>query len=315
MLLRSLPRIRTARAAVAAVAAVRISAVIASLWLSGCMRAPEDGDWERELATPDVAEPALVRAVLGALQEADPDLRYARTGPLQLERAGTEGPGASTLYLDNLYRSLPEDPRERVEAVRRLVRAAILGRTEVGPSSRGSVLPVVRDQLFLADAVNQFGATHSGNLPVSERLVGNLYVLYVLDLPDSIQYLSALDLEEIGIERSDLRQLAVENLKALVEGQLSSEGGELGVYMIYAEGTYESSLLLVDELWANVSEQLGAPPAIGVPARDVLLFASSTDVAATQQLRTITKKLTSEVSYAVSDRIYVRTERGWAEIE
>ena len=149
--------------------------------------------------------------------------------------------------------------------------------------------------------------------PISEPLAGDLWIFYAIDLPDRLQYLTGGQLAAIGVERGELRALAIENLGRLISGVVRIEGNDdLGVYAIYGDGTYESSFLLLDAFWAATSEQLGAPPVIGVPSRDIVLFARSDDPEATAARRRITEELEAEAGYAISRQLYVRGETGWA---
>ena len=104
-----------------------LAGVLLSIGLVAPLCEAEDARWENELRAAELSEPALVRAMLGALREVAPDATYERTEPLTQERQaeGSEAPGAERIYLDNLFRSLPDAHEERVEAVRRLASVAL----------------------------------------------------------------------------------------------------------------------------------------------------------------------------------------------
>jgi hypothetical protein len=60
--------------------------------------------------------------------------------------------------------------------------------------------------------------------------------------PKNISYLTPKELQELGLKREQLRELAVRNLKRLLP-KIEFHGGN-GVYMLTAGGDYEANCFL-----------------------------------------------------------------------
>lgn len=81
--------------------------------------------------------------------------------------------------------------------------------------------------------------------------------------------------------------------------------------MITADGNYEASLLLFADLWERERGKLCGDPVAAVPARDLLLFADSSNADAIAQLKQLASKMRAEATYALTDRLFVLREGNW----
>jgi len=137
--------------------------------------------------------------------------------------------------------------------------------------------------------------------PVYEPLLGkDLYVLYVMDLPNSVKVLDESSLEALGVERDELRALAVENLdRTLPEPTITQERG---IYIVSVDGMYEASLLITGFL-DNADIPVTGDMVIGAPSRDMLLIADSSNQDALNILAGFTQSSYQQASYPVSGRL------------
>ena len=90
-----------------------------------------------------------------------------------------------------------------------------------------------------------------GELPFYyEKLNDVLYVLYAIDTPSSIKFMPKEDINALGVEEGELRNLSMANLMNANES-LQIQGDRSTVSMVVADGIYEASFLLYDDLWTK----------------------------------------------------------------
>lgn len=219
--------------------------------------------------------------------------------------------GGNRAFLDNAYQMyLGASERDRSDLIDRFVRS-FAEATKGLERSRDAIIPIVKDRGWLdeiRESMRRMGSEQvQDNL--YEDLNDDLVVVYAIDTPSNIAYLSPDELEGLGVQREGLRALAVRNLRGLLPG-IEVHRGEL-VSMVTADGNYEASLLLFADLWERERDRLRGEPVAAVPARDLLLFADSANADAVAQLRQLAAKMRAEASYALTDRLFVLREGQW----
>jgi uncharacterized protein YtpQ (UPF0354 family) len=177
--------------------------------------------------------------------------------------------------------------------------------------SRDAIIPIVKDRSWLEEIRQSMQRMGSDSVQdnVYEDINDDLVVVYAIDTPSNIAYLSPDELENLGVQREELRALAVRNLRGLLPG-IEVHRGDL-VNMVTADGNYEASLLLFADLWERERGKLRGEPVAAVPARDLLLFADSANPAAVAQLKQLAAKMRAEATYALTDRLFVLREGRW----
>ena len=259
---------------------------------------------------PALAPDAFADDVARRVRAISPDLDVRVVGELELAIGHGEGEGGNRAYLHNAYRMYQgEAPAGRDELVDRFVRSFADAARGLEPR-REAIIPIIKDRGWLAEvgaSLQAMGGTPQEK--VHEDLNDELVVVYALDTPSNIAYLLPGMLEELGVQRDELRALAVRNLRGLLPGIEVHRGPQIG--MVTADGNYEASLLLFDDLWAREAERLRGAPVAAVPARDLLLFADGADAEAVAQLRTLASKMRDDATYALTDRLFIREGEGW----
>jgi uncharacterized protein YtpQ (UPF0354 family) len=133
------------------------------------------------------------------------------------------------------------------------------------------IVPRIKHRNFLEAVVST--GMGDDDKPFTEPLVGDLLVTYAFDLPDTFQMVRRGDLTEINVAASDLRGIAVENLRSRV-----GQGGYQGdppVLRIVLGNNYDACALLYDDLWTMLGEKIPPELIVGVPHRDVVLLTST----------------------------------------
>jgi uncharacterized protein YtpQ (UPF0354 family) len=260
-------------------------------------------------AGPPLGQRAFTRAFAEKLQKALPDAKVVVKGDLEV-RWTPPGGAEATSFLDNAWREYAADPARLDEVLERAVGAAREIAREAGRVvDPRRVVPVIKDKGWLEEnrrALRASGAKDVSRVAeVNEDYNGALTIFYAEDREKGIAYLTAEELARAGLKRSELRALAVRNLKGLLPA-IDLDGGD-GLYMVTAGGDYEASLILVEDLWAgeSIAPKVKGEVVIAVPARDLLLVTGSKDPAGLRKVRELAAKVLKEGTYTLTDQLFV----------
>lgn len=260
-------------------------------------------------AGPPLDQRAFTRAYAERLQQALPKAKVQVKGPLEV-RWTPPGGTEATSYLDNAWKEYAADPARLGEVLDRLVGAAQeVGREAGRTVDPRRVVPVIKDRGWLEESRRALRASGAEDVSkvaeINEDYNGALTIFYAEDREKGIAYLTAEALAKAGLKRSELRALAVRNLKGLLPA-IDLEGGD-GLYMVTAGGDYEASLLLVDDLWTgpDIAPKVRGAVVVAVPARDLLLVTGSEDPAGLEKVRELAAKVLKEGTYTLTDQLFV----------
>ncbi|MEL6447128.1 MAG: DUF1444 domain-containing protein [Pseudomonadota bacterium] len=237
-------------------------------------------------------------------------------GPLEVRVTGV-GDENSTSFLDNAYGAYLSDPAELESILQRFVDS--IGEMIADEDTTGdidSLFPVIKDVGYIEQVRELMrkseGAGQEAPFPLYfEPLNNDLVVMYAFDSEASIRFASGADIEALGIQGKALQVRALDNLLAYLP-EIGREGDD-SLSMIVADGNYEASLLLYDEIWSRDVFRVAGDIVVFVPARDVVLVTGSEDEAGLARARDLLSE--NDFSYAISPHAYVRTADGWARFE
>jgi uncharacterized protein YtpQ (UPF0354 family) len=108
-----------------------------------------------------------------------------------------------------------------------------------------------------------------------------------------------------------LRELAVRNLRRAVPRIATQREG--GAYMLVAGGTFDSSLLLLEDLWQQIAPSVHGELVACVPTRDVMLYSGSSAPEAIEDLRQTALRMLSVGEATLSGALLRWTGSGWEE--
>lgn len=180
------------------------------------------------------------------------------------------GEHEGTLFLQNVMREVtmlkPDAVEERAEVYERLAMALRESSVEDNlciDSVRNQILPQLKPQVFFDQ---QTGTDKLVRAPLGET---GLFVAYVIDREACVQYISEVDLKELGLSAAELHDLALANMsdklpKDLV--QRAVNGKELRVFK--AMDTFDAARILVIPGYLSEGEELAAL----IPDRDTLML-------------------------------------------
>ncbi|MEV6964655.1 DUF1444 family protein [Hamadaea sp. NPDC051192] len=167
------------------------------------------------------------------------------------------------IYLTNVYAETQGATRaERRRALLMVVRS-VTGAPEV-PDTWEAVRPRLRPVLRAAT----FGQAGTPGMqpPISRAALPHLRELIVVDMPDSMAYVSPASVERWGVSVEEIFRAAHENLAALAERTLRSEfeAGAL-IRMVDSGDGYFTSLLLSPGWLAEITRRAGDKVVAFVP--------------------------------------------------
>lgn len=299
-------------------ALVLIAAIVLSLTVSGCKRAEtisgagyNASDWESRMKSPSLSEDDFTRLYAQAVAASLPNAKVQIVGQRHLKLTLGNG-GDIQAYLDNAWKDASQDAERRPEVCQRYISALAATATasgkEEGLPDTNSIVAVIRDIGFLSQFRKFEGTT---NAFVTEPLVADIYVAYACDSEKGISYLTEGRRKALGLSVAALRPLALANFHRIIpELQVVGAGP---VFMLKADGNYESSMLLADKLWTDKSTAVQGELVAAVPARDALLFTGSGSADGVKQLRAMVDKIQEGGSHTISKTLLVRRNGKWQE--
>jgi len=239
-----------------------------------------------------------------AMRAAAPGYAVSVEGELHLKVKAADGT-EMTNYLDSAYREYLADPSDKHAILKRHVAGRLEAADDAVPVNPDNIVPVIKDLEWiegLRDAAPGL-VLGSPKGPVVEDFLPGLVIIYGEDRESGIRFFTGADLDRIALDRKTLRQQAVKNLRRLLPEVKLRKGPRLA--MLTAGGTYEASLLLLDEIWSGTDLGVAGDIVVAIPSRDVLLLTGSRDEEDVAALRAAARKAMAENSYALTDQLYV----------
>jgi uncharacterized protein YtpQ (UPF0354 family) len=230
-------------------------------------------------------------------------------------RDGTEG----TVSLDNLRVTCEQRP----EACETTLRNHVAGALRVNapaPPSREQVRAVLKDDVYVAHVQQKIAEgppdKAAENKVVARRFLADLWIVYVLDQPESMQLISHGVMKKLGLHEAGLHDLALANLRASLQGMPSflAEGTD-GIHVVQVGDSYEASRLLLPELWQPLQAEMGGDLLACAPTRDVVYYTSALPPDRLRAMRKLAQSIYDKGPYSLSTAVFKWTPKGWVLFE
>jgi uncharacterized protein YtpQ (UPF0354 family) len=256
----------------------------------------------------DVMSPSeFTRDFTGALRKAKPELKVIIVRDLELKVTFANGHSA-TSFLDNAYDIYKQDPKTKVDVIQRFIASALETTDGVRRRvDRARIVPLIKDRPWLEETRQGLLSRGVKEADISEYVFEDfspdLIIVYAEDSPKNVRYLRPKDLEEAKLSRTELRSVAIENLKRLLPN-IECRGGK-GLYMITAGGDYDASVLLFDSIWSGKQMEVKGDFVVAVPTRDLLMVTGSKDPEGIEKLRQTVEQVWAGGSYKLTQKLFV----------
>lgn len=257
-----------------------------------------------QAATAALSPEAFTEEFRAALAAALPDATITVEEPLHLAIKPAQGEPARA-FLNNAYDEYSGSPGAKSEVIARYVASFAETTKGSGPLNPKQIVPVIKDRGWSKEMQRSAKARGvSGPLEqVIEELNDDLVIVYAEDTPQNIRYFGPKDLQEAGVQKDQLRALAIENLRRILPPPEAVNGPLFS--MLNAGGDYVPSLLLFDEIWSGDKLGVQGEVVIAIPTRDVLLFTGSGNKEGVKKLREVARKTHADGPYSLTDRLFV----------
>lgn len=212
--------------------------------------------------------------------------------------------------LNNLFANAVHAEPGRREELLLLHLAAMRDLTE---RADGNVMPPSRDQIVPTIKTTQWIAGMPAKQLASEPLVGDLVVVYAFDDANTITYAEWPDVGPLIPDRSEVRQVSLTNLRARLPNQLATRGDGRS-FILLAGGNYEASLILLDEVWADLARTVAGDIIVCPLARDICLVTGtgvSGGVASLLDARNRLLARDPPPAQLITSSLLRREDRGW----
>jgi len=266
-------------------------------------------------APPPKGQAEFTREFGAALSQRVPGASFKVVGKLHLH-AGNIGGQALDIFLDNAYRAYASGERSFNQLLDDRVASLKAGARLFAPAETKALMPIIKSRDYMATAKRQVAAAgheKTASPFVYAALNDELYVVYVVDTPQSMRFLSGEEMKKLGLDRRHLNAVARKNLNDYLEHAHASFGtldthGRGRIVRFVADDVYESSALLTGAIWDAKRLGLQGQGVAFVPARNILLLVGSEDAAALKLARQVATELYSGEAYSISPHGY--TYRG-----
>lgn len=263
-------------------------------------------NWKQILLTNEIQIPAFEKSYILALKERYPQAVINRKEEFTylLDIDGDE----VLILLHNAWNETYNKPNLRIahcEAVCDSVKAG-LHKDDLNPTKPATIIPVIKDKSFL-DHISKVGGKDA-SLYV-EPLTADLYIVYAEDTENELVFLTAKDIKKLKRSRDQVRALAIDNLNNKLTDIHQHDGKE--VHILSAGNNHESSLILLDDLWEPLAQQVDGDIVIAIPSRGTLAYTGSNSPHGIAQLRLIVQKDFKKAAYLITDNLFIRKNGQW----
>ena len=222
----------------------------------------------------------------------------------------------SRMFLDNAYDEYRAAPANIDEIFARYMASLRLqtkeGALKKQKMGRSHIVPIVRSREYL-DAFRQHLTKQKSKKEfniVYEKINEELYAFYSFDSPQAISSMSNDDLKRLKLTLPDVRVLAQRNLMRLVGDKISIKKGN-GVYAVFLDDNYESSLMLIDSFWSKKLISVKGDYVVFVPTRNVILITGSQEPKGLKIAKQIAKETYQKNGRRISWKGFVRKNGTW----
>jgi hypothetical protein len=246
--------------------------------------------FDRAFGRSEAAE-AFTEKILARLASARPEWKCSRSGPLLIDTRTEAGPGAINLgHIFSACEAAPEDANGLVEEFLSAILSATSAISE--PVELASLLP----RLDAALKAPPGEVVHSVNQELVQR--------FVIDREETMIFLKESKLDELGLTKKELRELAIKNLVRKFP-KVAVKQIDDGVYQALGDTNYDASLVLVAGYWDKRQHPISNEFVFAVPARDQLYYCDSKDKKALKTLRHLARTGFKTGAYPITDKLFI----------
>lgn len=170
----------------------------------------------------------------------------------------------------------------------------------------------------LPDDLSKTDKTKTYDVPEANIVFSNvcedLNCLYAIDTEDVLEIIQGRHLGEWNINKDRLHTLALENFRSLIVQKMATQGDANGI-MFIVDGNLEAGLVLIDEIWTQLQEQIGEEVVITVPSRDVIMATGKSNRTMIDKFKENSKQILLTGGHPLSKNLFIRKDEQWSFFE
>ncbi|HEU4781444.1 MAG TPA: hypothetical protein VFS58_16300 [Steroidobacteraceae bacterium] len=251
------------------------------------------------------------RRYMDAVQAAAPGCRCEESAEDDLG-VGLEGLGEYSNVKVSLHRAYAEfekDPDECDEILARWVRSIEYMWSPPKPIDPKDIVPMIKDRSWLAAQMmpgQEIPPRDSAESFWIDDYNEELVVVYAVQ-HNGFSYPPRSDLLAVGVNPGNIRELALENLRARTpDRKVASVSGS---WMITAGGNFEASLLIDETTWSDPRLSQTDTLLVAVPERDGLFACTDPSVPAVWNLASMASHGVRTQPYPITAHLLVRKDQ------
>jgi uncharacterized protein YtpQ (UPF0354 family) len=176
-------------------------------------------------------------------------------------------------------------------------------------------LPPAAVTYSLPGDIRKIDKTKTYDLPPEANIVfsnisEDLNCLYAIDTGNSFHIIQERHLREWDITKEQLHALALENFRSLIVQKMTAKGDTNGIILI-VDGNLEAGLVLIDEIWVQLQDQIGEAVVITVPSRDVLMATGKSNRTMINKFKENSKQILLTGDHPLSKNLFIRENGNW----
>lgn len=256
---------------------------------------------------------ALTERVAAALNQEDPKLQATIKSDDEIRLPPPVGP--ASIYLDHIRADCTKRPGDCDAMVKRFAQSIVASAhaPEGMTFNADNIYPVIRAESTLRTMQATLG-DKAKRLFVSKPYVSGAVLLYAIDTPTAVRFVSESDLEHAGLTVDALDKLAVAHVSRLPPIHIEPVDRAAGLWSALTSDGYGTSRLFDSTFWDAAEARAGGAVAVALPTRDWLLFARLDNPAAISKLRAVAARVVAGETYAVTASLVRRDGQGWVEV-
>ncbi len=188
-------------------------------------------------------------------------------------------------FLVNAYNEYTGSPSSLKSIVSRYSRSSS-ATYRSNPVDPNKIMPVIMNAEY-ADSLKRYIEENNGESselqPVYAAYNEKLVILFAEDYGDSISYITREKIMELNMAADTLQTIAIKNLAKAIQPLKTSRDN--GVNTIAAGGRYETSLILLNNVWSTRSMQALGKIIIAIPAKGLLFVTGDHDPDTVDRIR------------------------------
>ena len=230
-------------------------------------------------------------------------------GPLTLTIDGLPD-GEIQMNLDSLYsycRRAPEDCDPQTQAY--IARSATSFRKMMAPLQLADLRAVIRDSGYVENGEKLYH-----DKLIAEPLIGDLWIVCVVDMPGAMRILSLSQLPELKLSSDAALALCKKNSAATLPPLEPAKRDYpwAGVNILTGD-PYDVGWLIFPERWTGIAESLQGDLLVAAPGVDILLYASGAAPDSVAALGKAAAVVAAKAQKPLSTAVFRWTPTGWEE--